>query len=646
MKEILRRGATSNILRVFLQDSASTTGAGKTALTSASSGLIISTIADLEATATTYTSAATNVETITTLGTFAAPTAGKCRFREVDATNFPGVYEIHIADARFNVANATQLLISIQCTGVAPVYVEYQFVAVDLMDTVRFGLTALPNTAVTTNGSLITAGTGTAQLSTTSGVALANTSQWNGTAVTGMPMPTYTQPTGFLAATFPTTVASTTNITGGTITTVSGNVNGSVGSVTGNVGGNVTGSVGSLTATAVQNIWDDATTNNTVAGSVGKLIVDNLNATVSSRSTLTAADVWNSLTSGLTTAGSAGKLLVDNLNATVSSRSTLTDTQVWSSSTRTLTAGTNIVLAKGTGITGFNDITVSNIWSEAIPGSYGAGTAADKLNSASSAGDPWATSLPGSYAAGTAGNILGNRLDAAISSRMATFTYTTPPTAAAISTQVWSETNRLLTAGTNIVLAKGTGITGFNDITSQSVWDVLASSVSLTNSIGLQLKTNIDASIGSRLPTSSYTAPLTAGATASAVWDALLASYTVNNSFGQRVLRSTTSQSTCAVTGSNHIAADVHQMQPDVVTASAVAADATAEIADRVLGRTISGGADGGRTVTSALRILRNKFTAASSTLTVYAEDDVTTAWTSTLSTDAAATPITGSDPA
>lgn len=33
-------------------------------------------------------------------------------------------------------------------------------------------------------------------------------------------MATYTQPTGFLAATFPVTVASTTNITGGTITTV------------------------------------------------------------------------------------------------------------------------------------------------------------------------------------------------------------------------------------------------------------------------------------------------------------------------------------------------------------------------------------------------------------------------------------------
>ena len=240
-KEILKRGATSNILRVFLQDSTSTTGAGKTALTSASSGLIISTIADLEATATTYTSAATNVETITTLGTFAAPTASKCRFREVDATNFPGVYEIHIADARFAVANSTQLLISIQCTGVAPVFVEYQFVAVDLMDTVRFGLTALPNTAISTNGSLITAGTGTAQLSTTSGVALANTTQWNSVNVTGMPMPTYTQPSGFLAATFPAgTIANTTNITGGTITTVSGNVNGSVNSVATAVTANTT----------------------------------------------------------------------------------------------------------------------------------------------------------------------------------------------------------------------------------------------------------------------------------------------------------------------------------------------------------------------------------------------------------------------
>jgi len=45
------------------------------------------------------------------------------------------------------------------------------------------------------------------------GDIVANATQWGGAAVTGMPMPTYTQPTGFLAATFPGTVASTTNIT-------------------------------------------------------------------------------------------------------------------------------------------------------------------------------------------------------------------------------------------------------------------------------------------------------------------------------------------------------------------------------------------------------------------------------------------------
>ena len=44
-----------------------------------------------------------------------------------------------------------------------------------------------------------------------------------------------------------------------------------------------------------------------------------------------------------------------------------------------------------------------------------------KINSAGTAADPWATLLPGAYGAGTAGNIVGNRLDAAVSSRMATF---------------------------------------------------------------------------------------------------------------------------------------------------------------------------------------------------------------------------------
>lgn len=103
-------GATSIILRVKLRDS--TTGLGKTAIDSSSAGLVISTIADNEATPTTYSVAGSTIETITTIGTFAAPTATKCRFKKVDDTNHPGVYEIQLANARYAVSNAKSLLVS------------------------------------------------------------------------------------------------------------------------------------------------------------------------------------------------------------------------------------------------------------------------------------------------------------------------------------------------------------------------------------------------------------------------------------------------------------------------------------------------------------------------------------------------------
>jgi hypothetical protein len=94
-------------------------------------------------------------------------------------------------------------------------------------------------------------------------------------------MATYTQPTGFLAATFPTgTIANTTNITGGTITTVSGNVNGSVGSVTGAVG-SVTGNVGGTVASVVGDVGGNVLgTVASVVGNVGGNVVGSVNAVI------------------------------------------------------------------------------------------------------------------------------------------------------------------------------------------------------------------------------------------------------------------------------------------------------------------------------------------------------------------------------
>ncbi len=72
-------------------------------------------------------------------------------------------------------------------------------------------------------------------------------------------MATYTQPTGFLAATFPGTVASTTNIT--SITgNITGNLSGSVGSVT--------GAIGSVTAGVT------VTTNNDKTGYTASTVSD------------------------------------------------------------------------------------------------------------------------------------------------------------------------------------------------------------------------------------------------------------------------------------------------------------------------------------------------------------------------------------
>ncbi|MCU0295350.1 MAG: hypothetical protein MUD05_04755, partial [Candidatus Nanopelagicales bacterium] len=87
-------GSTGLTLRVKLRDSSQSDGRGLVNLTPSSSGLRISTIASSEATAVAYTQAGGTIETIATLGVWAAPTAGSCRFREVDATNHPGVYEL------------------------------------------------------------------------------------------------------------------------------------------------------------------------------------------------------------------------------------------------------------------------------------------------------------------------------------------------------------------------------------------------------------------------------------------------------------------------------------------------------------------------------------------------------------------------
>lgn len=73
-------------------------------------------------------------------------------------------------------------------------------------------------------------------------------------------------------------------------------------------------------------------------------------------------------------------------------------------------------------------------------------------------------------------------------------------------------------------------------------------------------------------------------------------------------------------------------------------------VADALLDRDMATGTDSGsptvRTVRQALRASRNRVTIAGATYSVYKEDDATTSWTASVSTDAAAVPVIGVDPA
>lgn len=84
------------------------------------------------------------------------------------------------------------------------------------------------------------------------------------------------------------------------------------------------------------------------------------------------------------------------------------------------------------------DVAVA-VW-DAVAATYNtASSMGALLHSAASAGDPWSTALPGAYGAGTAGYIVGTNLDATVSSRLASASYTTPPTAAQNATAVWQD---------------------------------------------------------------------------------------------------------------------------------------------------------------------------------------------------------------
>lgn len=218
--------------------------------------------------------------------------------------------------------------------------------------------------------------------------------------------------------------------------------------------------------------------------------------------------------------------------------------------------------------------------------------------------------------------------------------YTDPPsytsfvtptnlTAAQIATGVWQDTTSgdfttALSVGKSVMngVSLGTGLTVAS--VSGAVGSVTGAVGSVTGAVG-----SVTGNVGGNVVGS--VASVTAGVTV-----------TTNNDKTGYTASTVSDKTGYALTGA-YDAAKTASQAGDAMTLTSGERNAAA---DALLARNVSGGSSAGRTVKQALHFLRNKWTIATGTLTVYDTDDSSSSWTATVGTDAAAVPIVSNDPA
>lgn len=88
------------------------------------------------------------------------------------------------------------------------------------------------------------------------------------------------------------------------------------------------------------------------------------------------------------------------------------------------------------------------VWNEGLAGHSGAGSAGAALTAAGSAGDPWSATLPGAYGAGTAGKLVGDNLDAKVSTRASQASVDDVPTVAEFNARTLPSADYVVTTDT------------------------------------------------------------------------------------------------------------------------------------------------------------------------------------------------------
>src|SRR4051812_29093207 len=140
-KHIVKKGRTSYMVDILILDSTSAVGAGKTGLAAGASPDLAP--ACYRARADDGNAAGTQLAL--TAGTRGTWSSGG--FKEKDATNMPGIYELGLDDAGLATGSDWVIYYLQGATGMAPCVLEIQLVPWDPQDSTRLGLTAILNEA-------------------------------------------------------------------------------------------------------------------------------------------------------------------------------------------------------------------------------------------------------------------------------------------------------------------------------------------------------------------------------------------------------------------------------------------------------------------------------------------------------------------
>ena len=478
MKLSLKAGTTSKMVDIFAQDSSVATGAGLTGLVFNSGSLVAYYHRENDAAATAITLATMTVGTWATGG-----------FKEISSANMPGLYQLGIPDAALASGSKYVIIMLKGATNMAPVVLEIELTATDNQAATNGGLTNLdaaitsrlaptvaartldvsaggeagvdwanvgsPTTTLSLTGTTVatvtTTGTATA-VTTVNGLAanVITAASINADAITAAKI----ADGAIDAATFAAGAINAAAIAADAITDAKvasdvtiASVTGAVGSVTAGVtvttNNDKTGY--GLSAAAVQAIWDALTSALTTVGSIGKRISDNLDAAITSRMA-TFTYTTPPTVAAIRTEMDSNSTKLANLDATVSSRATpaqvnteadtaLADVGLTTTITGRIDAATSTRLATaGYTVPPTAAANADAIWDETLSDHLTSGTTGNALNGAGAAGDPWTTTLPGAYGAGSAGKIVGDNINATISSRATQVSVDDIPTNAELAT--------------------------------------------------------------------------------------------------------------------------------------------------------------------------------------------------------------------